>query len=61
MTSEKLFNAYFVDLFVRVSNLLAIQMYTAFGYNVYRVVLGKLICDYTHLCIYIMYIDSYTD
>ena len=42
MTSEKLFNAYFVDLFVRVSNLLAIQMYTAFDYSVYRVVLGNV-------------------
>ena len=47
MTSEKLFNAYFVDLFVRVSNLLAIQMYTAFGYNVYRVVLGMMV-TYLH-------------
>jgi N-terminal acetyltransferase B complex catalytic subunit len=34
------YNAYFVDLFVRVSNSLAIQMYQTFGYSVYRRVLG---------------------
>ena len=33
-------NAYFVDLFVRVSNKVAITMYTKFGYTVYRKVLG---------------------
>ena len=32
--------AYFVDLFVRKSNALAIQMYEHFGYSVYRRVLG---------------------
>eukprot|EP00095_Tigriopus_kingsejongensis_P001983 maker-scaffold1702_size30647-snap-gene-0.12 protein:Tk01983 transcript:maker-scaffold1702_size30647-snap-gene-0.12-mRNA-1 annotation:"unknown" len=30
---------YFVDLFVRVSNAIAIKMYTLLGYNVYRTVL----------------------
>lgn len=33
-------NAYFVDLFVRVTNTLAIDMYKRFGYTVYRRVLG---------------------
>ena len=32
--------AYFVDLFVRKSNKLAIDMYTKFGYVTYRRVLG---------------------
>jgi len=27
---------YFVDLFVRVSNKVAVDMYTKFGYSVYR-------------------------
>lgn len=35
-----MYNAFFVDLFVRVSNTLAINMYNAFGYSVYRRVLG---------------------
>lgn len=39
-TSEQAYNAYFVDLFVRVSNALAISMYKRFGYSVYRRVLG---------------------
>ena len=34
------YNAYFVDLFVRASNTLAIQMYEQFGYSTYRRVLG---------------------
>lgn len=34
------YNGYFVDLFVRVSNTVAIDMYTKFGYTVYRRVLG---------------------
>jgi N-terminal acetyltransferase B complex catalytic subunit len=34
------YNAHFVDLFVRASNSLAIQMYQTFGYSVYRRVLG---------------------
>ena len=39
-TSINLYNAYFVDLFVRISNALAISMYRQFGYEVYRQVLG---------------------
>ena len=35
-----MFNAHFVDLFVRVSNSLAILMYHNLGYSVYRKVLG---------------------
>ena len=38
--SERSYNSYFVDLFVRVSNALAITMYKRFGYAVYRRVLG---------------------
>jgi ribosomal protein S18 acetylase RimI-like enzyme len=38
-TFLQMFNAYFVDLFVRVSNHLAIAMYTSLGYTVYRRVL----------------------
>lgn len=38
--SESVYNAFFVDLFVRVSNTLAINMYNAFGYSVYRRVIG---------------------
>ncbi|KAJ3182111.1 N(alpha)-acetyltransferase 20, NatB catalytic subunit, partial [Irineochytrium annulatum] len=38
--SEKIYNAYFVDLFVRVSNSVAIGMYNKLGYSVYRRVLG---------------------
>lgn len=34
------YNAFFVDLFVRASNHLAIQMYQNFGYSTYRRVLG---------------------
>lgn len=34
------YNAYFVDLFVRSSNTLAIRMYEKFGYSTYRRVLG---------------------
>ena len=34
------YDAYFVDLFVRASNSLAIEMYENFGYSVYRRVLG---------------------
>jgi GNAT superfamily N-acetyltransferase len=34
--SEKKHNGYFVDLFVRKSNTLAINMYTKFGYSVFR-------------------------
>lgn len=38
--SEKVHDGYFVDLFVRESNALAIAMYKSFGYNVYRRVIG---------------------
>jgi N-terminal acetyltransferase B complex catalytic subunit len=34
--SEVSYNAHFVDLFVRVSNVLAQIMYTGLGYTVYR-------------------------
>lgn len=34
------YNAFFVDLFVRASNHLAIQMYEKFGYVTYRRVTG---------------------
>lgn len=39
LSSEKSYNAYFVDLFVRISNNLAILMYSNLGYTVYRQVL----------------------
>jgi len=39
-TSNDVYNAYFVDLFVRASNMLAIKMYEKFGYIRYRRVLG---------------------
>ncbi|KAJ1644755.1 N-acetyltransferase 5 [Dispira simplex] len=39
-TSEKVYNGYFVDLFVRKSNDLAINMYKKLGYVVYRRVIG---------------------
>jgi N-terminal acetyltransferase B complex catalytic subunit len=38
--SEYAYNSYFVDLFVRISNALAIAMYMRFGYVVYRQVIG---------------------
>lgn len=38
--SELQYDAYFVDLFVRSSNYLAINMYKSFGYVVYRRVKG---------------------
>jgi N-terminal acetyltransferase B complex catalytic subunit len=38
--SDDVHNAYFVDLFVRSSNSLAISMYRKFGYEIYRQVLG---------------------
>jgi len=37
--SEKVYNAYFVDLYVRNSNQVAIGMYKRFGYSIYRRVL----------------------
>mmetsp|Transcript_12471 Transcript_12471/g.38035 ORF Transcript_12471/g.38035 Transcript_12471/m.38035 type:complete len:176 (+) Transcript_12471:100-627(+) len=39
-SSEKIYDCYFVDLFVRVSNNLAIEMYKRLGYIVYRTILG---------------------
>lgn len=36
--SEKAYNGWFVDLYVRVSNTVAIDMYRKFGYSVYRTV-----------------------
>lgn len=38
--SEKTDNCYFVDLFVRKSNSIAISMYKRFGYIVYRTIRG---------------------
>mmetsp|Transcript_1652 Transcript_1652/g.2711 ORF Transcript_1652/g.2711 Transcript_1652/m.2711 type:complete len:174 (+) Transcript_1652:87-608(+) len=38
--SQDLYNAYFVDLFVRISNQLAQVMYYHLGYTVFRQVLG---------------------
>jgi N-terminal acetyltransferase B complex catalytic subunit len=38
--SDKMYNGYFVDLFVRTSNKVAIGLYEKFGYTVYRRVLG---------------------
>ena len=35
-------HCFFVDLFVRVSNLVAINMYKALGYTIYR----KVVCRY---------------
>ncbi len=37
---KKRYNGYFVDLFVRQSNKVAITMYEKFGYIKYRTVLG---------------------
>ena len=39
VASAHRYNAFFVDLFVRVSNVLAISMYQRLGYVVYRQVL----------------------
>lgn len=38
VTSEQLYDPYFVDLFVRQSNSVAISMYKSFEYSVFRVV-----------------------
>jgi len=38
--SQKVHDAYFVDLFVRVSNQVAVNMYRKFGYVIYRQVMG---------------------
>ena len=33
-------HGYFVDLYVRKSNAVAVSMYTKFGYSIYREVIG---------------------
>ncbi|KAF9545455.1 N(alpha)-acetyltransferase 20, NatB catalytic subunit, partial [Lunasporangiospora selenospora] len=38
--SEHPYDGYFVDLFVRCSNKVAINMYKQFGYSIYRTVKG---------------------
>jgi len=38
--SEHVYNGYFVDLFVRQSNAVAVGMYKQLGYSVYRQVIG---------------------
>ncbi|PRP74792.1 N-acetyltransferase 5 [Planoprotostelium fungivorum] len=38
--SEKIYDGYFVDLYVRKSNNVAISMYKKFGYTIYRQVIG---------------------
>ncbi|KAJ2160903.1 N-acetyltransferase 5 [Coemansia sp. RSA 552] len=43
--SEKIHDCYFVDLFVRPSNKVAIQMYERFGYILYRKVIDYYIGD----------------
>ncbi|OLY83138.1 N-alpha-acetyltransferase 20 [Smittium mucronatum] len=39
LNSDKVHNCFFVDLFVRPSNLVAVNMYKKFGYVVYRRIL----------------------
>ncbi|KAI7825499.1 hypothetical protein BX661DRAFT_184691 [Kickxella alabastrina] len=43
--SEKIHNCYFVDLFVRPSNKVAIAMYEGMGYIVYREVIDYYMTD----------------
>lgn len=38
--TDEVYNGWFVDLFVRVSNSVAIGMYRGFGYTVFRRVVG---------------------
>ncbi|KAI9293571.1 acyl-CoA N-acyltransferase [Neoconidiobolus thromboides FSU 785] len=38
--SDKIYKGYFVDLFVRASNAVAIGMYKQLGYSIYRTVIG---------------------
>ena len=58
---------YFVDLFVRVSNDVAISMYKSFGYSVYRRVLGYYsgeVCYYIVIIIIVVIIivvDNFVD
>lgn len=49
--SEKVYDAYFVDLYVRASNEVAIGMYKRFGYSIYRRVLKYYRCDRPHCAI----------
>ncbi|KAI9471560.1 N-acetyltransferase 5 [Coemansia sp. RSA 989] len=43
--SEKIHNCYFVDLFVRPSNSVAVSMYEAMGYILYRQVIDYYMSD----------------
>ncbi|KAI8321910.1 N-alpha-acetyltransferase 20, NatB catalytic subunit [Martensiomyces pterosporus] len=43
--SEKIYDCFFVDLFVRPSNTVAIAMYESLGYIVYRQVLDYYVTD----------------
>ncbi|MES1914645.1 MAG: hypothetical protein MHM6MM_006694 [Cercozoa sp. M6MM] len=47
-TSEELYDTWFVDLFVRASNKLAIGMYEALGYAIYRTVREYYSADLLH-------------
>jgi ribosomal protein S18 acetylase RimI-like enzyme len=47
--SQDIYNAYFVDLFVRVSNQLAQVMYNGLQYTVYRQVSKCFVC-LIHVC-----------
>lgn len=38
--SEQIYNAYFVDLYARESNAVAVKMYRKMGYELYRQVIG---------------------
>jgi len=40
LVSEHIYNGYFVDLFVRQGNKVAIKMYSDMGYITYRTVTG---------------------
>ena len=40
LVCDRVYKAYYVDLYVRMSNVLAIAMYKQFGYIVYRQVIG---------------------
>jgi len=40
IVSDQYYQGYFVDLFVRASNAVAINMYKKFGYSIYRQVLN---------------------
>lgn len=36
VVSDKVYKGYFVDLFVRCTNIIAIKMYEGLGYSVFR-------------------------